>query len=103
MNTSPKISAVFFAALLLLGSAGRVDALTIYAVDTSNNLLRFDSATPNTVQTTAITGLQPNETIQGIDFYPVNTGLYALASSSRLYSINTVSAVATPVGAPGAF
>jgi hypothetical protein len=100
---SSRISAAFVVALLLTG-AGRPAALTIYAVDTSNNLLRFDSATPGTIQsTTPITGLQSNETIQGIDFRPANTALYALGSSRRLYTLNTISGVATPVGAAGAF
>ena len=106
MNIPTKITAAFFAALFLLAGANRAGAITIYAVDTSNpqNLLRFDSATPGTIQSTKpITGLQANETIQGIDFRTVNTALYALGSTSRLYIINTASGQAFPAGGPGPF
>ncbi|HYJ06126.1 MAG TPA: DUF4394 domain-containing protein, partial [Chthoniobacterales bacterium] len=105
MNTPTKIFGALFVAFLLLMGACRSAAITIYAVDASNppNLLRFDSATPGTISTKPITGLQPNETIQGIDFRTVNTALYALGSTSRLYILNTVSAEAFPVGGPAPF
>jgi hypothetical protein len=45
-----------------------------------------------------ITGLGASETIYGIDFRPVNGQLYALGSSSRLYTINSASGAATMVG-----
>src|SRR5687768_1063099 len=106
MNTPTKIFGALFVAFLLLVGAGRSAAITIYAVDASNpqNLLRFDSATPGTIQDSRpITGLQPNETILGIDYRTTNTALYALGSTSRLYTINRFNGVATPVGAPGPF
>ena len=91
------------AALLLL-SAGRLGAITIYAVDSANNLLRFEAATPGTIDaTTPITGLQAAERIRGIDFRPSTAQLYALGSTSRLYVINTANGQATAVGSPGAF
>src|SRR4051812_23478417 len=103
MNTCAKIPGLFLVSFLSL-LASRVEALTIYAVDTSNNLLRFDSATPGTIQATKlITGLQPNETIRGIDFSPHSKALYALGNSSRLYTINPNTGAATPVGGPGTF
>jgi len=73
---------------------------TIYAV-TSSNLLRFDSATPGTIDsTTAITGLQAGEGIFAIDFRPATGQLYGIGSTGRLYTIDTSTAVATQVGAP---
>ena len=45
-----------------------------------------------------ISGLQQNESILGIDFRPLNGQLYGLGSTSRLYTINTSSGVATAVG-----
>ncbi len=105
MNTPAKIFGATFVAFLLLMGADRAGAIIIYAVDGANppNLLRFDSATPGTTTTKPITGLQPNETIRGIDFRTVNTALYALGSTNRLYILNTVSAEASPVGGPGPF
>lgn len=70
-----------------------------YAVDESNNLMTFD---PTNTTTTApiskpITGLQAGESILGIDFRPSNSQLYALGSTSRIYTINTASGAATDV------
>ncbi len=70
-----------------------------YATDASNNLLIFnpDLASP-TIVTKGITGLQAAETIHGIDFRPLNGQLYALGSTSRLYTINLGTGAATQVG-----
>ena len=93
-----------FLALVLLAGADRADAFKIYAVDDSNNLLSFDSATPGTIQgNIPITGLQPSENILGIDFRPATGQLYALGSASRLYIINPTSGAATAVGSAGSF
>jgi hypothetical protein len=67
-----------------------------YAVSVNNELLIFNPANPAPVAK-AITGLQTNETIQGIDFRPLNGQLYALGSSSRIYTLNTSSGAATVV------
>ena len=73
----------------------------VYAVTTANNLISFDIATPGTLQSNvAITGLQAGENVLGIDFRPVFTKqLYALGSTSRLYTINLTTGAATVVGA----
>jgi hypothetical protein len=74
------------------------EAETIYAVTSANNLLTFDSATPGTAASVAITGLQAGENILGIDLRPATGQLYALGSTSRLYTINPVTGAATQVG-----
>ena len=68
-----------------------------YAIDNSNALQIFDSNKPEPV-TKPITGLQTGEGILGIDFRPMNGQLYALGSSSRLYTINLGTGAATQVG-----
>ena len=68
-----------------------------YAIDGSGNLLIFNPISPNPVSK-AITGLQTGETIFGIDFRPITGQLYALGSTSRIYTINTSSGAAAPVG-----
>ena len=73
-------------------------AETIYAVTSTNLLLTFDSATPGTAASVAITGLQAGENVVGIDLRPATGQLYALGSTSRLYTINPVTGVATQVG-----
>ena len=68
-----------------------------YAVDEANNLIIFNPLKTDQV-IKPITGLGASETIYGIDFRPVNGQLYALGSSSRLYTINSASGAATMVG-----
>jgi hypothetical protein len=71
----------------------------IYAITTTNILVTFNSATPGTISgTLPVTGLQPGETILGIDFRPATAVLYALGSTSRLYTINIATGAATQVG-----
>jgi hypothetical protein len=91
------------ALVALVAGARAAPAATIYAVNTSNALLRFDSAAPGTTTSVGVSGLQPGETLEGIDFRPANLMLYGLGSTSRIYVINPATGAATPVGAPGAF
>ena len=80
-------------------TAGAAQAATVFGVDTANNLVRFNSATPGTiVSSTPITGLAGGESIVAIDFRPHSEQLFGLGSSSRLYVIDPATAVATPVG-----
>ena len=73
---------------------------TIFAITTANTLLRFDSAAPGTIlSTTAVSGLQVGENILGIDFRPASGQLFGLGSTSRLYTLDLTSGVATQVGA----
>jgi hypothetical protein len=86
----------------------RVAPATIFAVDVSNNLLSFDSATPGTVVTiAAITGLTggAGEIVEAIDFRPATGQLYALGirdmgltDEARIYVIDPLTAKATQVG-----
>ena len=76
-----------------------------YALDGASNLLVFNPMAPAPV-TKSLIGLASGETLVGIDSRPLNGQLYALGSSSRLYTIavtatNSWSAVA--VGSAGAF
>lgn len=70
-----------------------------YAVTSSNMLWIFNPMNPTPIAK-QITGLQPGEDIYGIDFRPVNGQLYALGSTSRIYTINTSNGAAMAVGAP---
>jgi Ca2+-binding RTX toxin-like protein len=55
--------------------------LPIVAVDTNNNLLRLNSATPGSPVSVAITGLTTGERVVGIDFRPATGQLFALTSN----------------------
>ncbi len=69
-----------------------------YSVDASNNLIIFDFTKSNAYVSKSIAGLQMSETILGIDMRPLTGQLYALGSSSRLYTINMATGAATAVG-----
>ncbi len=86
----------FLLGLFFFGGLMKVSAITLYGVTTTNQLVRFDSATPGTVVAVgAISGIQSGETVLGIDFRPATGQLYALGSNSRLYTINTATGAAT--------
>ncbi len=70
-----------------------------YAVTDQNALLIFNPFAPNPIMK-SIMGLKQGEMIYGIDFRPRNGQLYALGSSSQLYTINTSNGAATAVGGP---
>lgn len=92
--------------LVALGAAAPASAELIYGVASlgvAQNLYSWDSATPlNVINAPFITGLQNNESILGIDFRPATGELFALGSSSRLYTLNTATGAATQVPVGGA-
>ncbi|HKR60355.1 MAG TPA: DUF4394 domain-containing protein [Pyrinomonadaceae bacterium] len=71
----------------------------IYAVTSTNLLVSFNSLAPGSLlSSVAITGLQGGESVLGIDFRPATRQLFALGSTSRLYTINLSTGVALIVG-----
>ena len=68
-----------------------------YAITANNELSIFNPLSPSPV-VKPLSGLQSGETILGIDFRPVNGQLYALGSTSRIYTINASSGAAAVVG-----
>ncbi|MEO5952012.1 MAG: DUF4394 domain-containing protein, partial [Chloroflexia bacterium] len=73
----------------------------VYAVTPSNRLLRFSAALPSVIlNDVQLTGLQPNETVRGIDFRPATGNLYGLGSTNRIYRIDTGTGVVTSVNGP---
>jgi uncharacterized protein (TIGR03437 family) len=72
---------------------------TIFALTSSNNLISFNSGTPGAlIGARTITGLQPGESLLGIDFRPATGQLFAVSNASRVYTINSSTGFATPVG-----
>jgi hypothetical protein len=69
----------------------------ICVVDQYNNLLSFYSDAPDTVLSSrAISGVQLNEEIRGLDLW--GDTIYGLGSFNHLYTISPYTAVATQVG-----
>jgi hypothetical protein len=72
---------------------------TIHAVTADGRLVRFNAGQPQKLLgSVAITGLQPGETLLGIDYRVARGQLYGLGSSPRLYRIDAATGVATVVG-----
>ncbi|NJK68651.1 MAG: DUF4394 domain-containing protein [Microcoleus sp. CSU_2_2] len=75
---------------------------TAYALTVRNGVERivgFNEAAPRAIlNDVAVTGLQPGESLLGIDFRPANGLLYGLGSSNRLYAIDPVTGAASQVG-----
>jgi hypothetical protein len=70
-----------------------------YALNNNNELLIFNpSAATITTVAKPITGTQTGETLIGLDMRPLNGQLFAVGSTSRLYSINSSSGAATMIG-----
>lgn len=74
-----------------------------YALSGSS-LLSFDTDTPGTTSSIAISGVDMSESLVGIDFRPQNGHLYGLgvnaaANTASLYDISTRTGLATAVGA----
>jgi hypothetical protein len=81
--------------------AGKIIGIAIpssvaYAVTGNNKLLIFNPtvAAISTVERT-ISDLPTGVTVEGIDFRPLDATLYALGSDSKLYTLNTLTGVAT--------
>jgi hypothetical protein len=85
----------------------RIAPATLFALNSANNLLRFDSATPGTIDATIpITGLGAGEVVHGIDFRPATSELFAYTvpagvaanALGKTYVVDPVTGAATFVG-----
>jgi hypothetical protein len=76
--------------------------VTAYALTVrkgAETIVGFNEAAPRKILSdAAVTGLQPGESLLGIDFRPANGVLYGVGSSNRLYTIDPVTGAATAVG-----
>ena len=84
--------------VLLIGQTTTY-AVPVAGITVTNRLIFFDSNSPGSVAAeVGVNGLQSGEQLLGIDFRPLTGQIYALGSSSRLYTINPVTGAATPIG-----
>jgi Domain of unknown function (DUF4394) len=71
----------------------------MYALSTTGELLGLSRRSPDRVASrVAVTGLNPNERLLGIDFRPATGRLYGVGSSSQLYVIDHNTGAAAKVG-----
>jgi hypothetical protein len=105
------LRALVLAGLAALVAPAAAGATPLLAVTSTNQLLSFDSATPQTVTTRTITGLgATSEGIVGLDRRPANGQLYLATSpggmttnqAPSLYVVNPDTAQVTLAGNAGA-
>jgi hypothetical protein len=95
-----------FAALATAVAPARAEVIYgITGTTAGNSLVFFDSSSPGTVTTVgALSGVLPGHSVRAIDFRPATLGLYAMSNNAagdfQLYTVDTATAVLTPVGAP---
>ena len=82
------------------GKTGRDDTSkrTLYATDSSGNLLVFRATSPESARSRQITGLPSGVVLKGIDFRPATGDLYALGSDKIVYRVNPQTAIAVAEG-----
>ena len=89
------------AAAALCSPAPAVAAEAFYGVTADNRLVSFHSDSPGRIQRSVpVSGLQPGESLLGLDVRPATGQLYALGSSNRLYLVSPLSGLARPTGDP---
>jgi hypothetical protein len=81
-------------------AAAPAQARVAYGVSNGVTLVSFNTNAPGTIGgSVPITGLQAGEQVVGIDVQPSTGQLFALGTTSRLYTVNTQTGAATQVGA----
>ncbi len=81
--------------------AGTERAEKAVGITASNKLIKFNAGNPGKILASMpVKGLQPGETLLGIDYRVSKDVLYALGSSGRLYTVNEDTAQLTQVGSP---
>ncbi len=103
-----RLTATLLSAGLLLGACatgpadeptGQPRAQTVFAVTADGVLIKFNAGTPRRLdERRPITGLAAGESLVGIDFRVARGVLYGLSSAGRLFTIDTRSGAASPVG-----
>jgi hypothetical protein len=91
---------VLIATAATFAAAHASAAELLAGVAANGRLVLFSSAAPGDAMVVQVSGLQAGEEILGLDVRPATGELYALGSSSRLYTLDFLTGRATAVGAP---
>ena len=99
-KTSKTVTAALITGLVgIAGVSSVASAELVYGVTDTQTLVSFDSGNSGSILGgVAISGLQSNEQIRGIDIRPATGQLYGMGSFNNLYTINAATGVATQVG-----
>src|SRR5688572_6568458 len=95
-----RLAGIAATALLVAASASTqcIAAEVFAGAAPKGRLVLFSSDHPGDVAVVRVKGLQRGEEILGLDMRPATGQLYALGSSSRIYTIDYIAGTATPVG-----
>ena len=95
LNTYSRAIAAVVAATLVQSFIGEkpAAAVSLTALTSTNTLISFDSATPGTTSSLAVSGIAGS--LIGIDYRPANNLLYGVSDASQIYTINTSTGAAT--------
>ncbi|MES2619315.1 MAG: DUF4394 domain-containing protein, partial [Bacteroidota bacterium] len=88
LNTGNTLTLAKYTKTLMYSGIAIPTQPVAYVVTAANSLLIFNPENTSSIVSKTITGLMSGETILGIDFRPLNGQLFALGSTSRLYTIN---------------
>jgi len=95
MNNTRNLTTALALALVGVGTA---QAAMVVGLSTRNQLVTFDSATPQMLMSARfVSGMAANEALVGIDYRPATGQLYGLGSFGRLYTLNAMTGAASLV------
>lgn len=92
-----KLKLLICSVALTVGLCRQSSAELVTALTQSNQLVNFDTATPGTTSSVAVTNLIAGDMLSSIDRRPANGQLYGFSvngTTGRLYSINSTTGVA---------
>jgi hypothetical protein len=72
--------------------------LRLFGLSDANSLIAFNQDQLDKAIALPVTGLATGETLRSIDFRPATGQLFGLSSSDRLYTVDSATGTATPVG-----
>ncbi len=99
-QSAPLSACAIFALTAGAVATQNAQAELVYGMTDSMNLVTWDSAdSTNLLSGVAVSGLQQNEQIRGIDFRPATGQLYAVGSFNNLYTVDASTGQASLVGA----
>lgn len=96
-TTRTALQSVAMAALAAGACSAQAQALV--GLTSSNQITRFNAATPGTSTSVAITGLAAGDRFVGLDLRPSNNTIYGITFSNQIYTVNETTGVATFVAA----
>lgn len=96
---SKPFSQVLTAGVLIAATVATASAAELFAgINGNGRLVLFSSDALDDAKVIKLSGLQPGETLLGLDVRPATGDLYVLGSSSRVYTIDTETGLASAIG-----